>query len=42
MGLQGFDVAYSGSTAVTLIVVKDSFIVANAGDSRCILFRKNS
>lgn len=41
MGLQGFDVSYSGSTAVTLIVVKDHFIVANAGDSRCTLFKKN-
>ncbi|CDW78250.1 protein phosphatase 2c containing protein [Stylonychia lemnae] len=42
MGLQGFDVSYSGSTSVTLVVVKDSFIVANAGDSRCIVFRKSS
>eukprot|EP00347_Sterkiella_histriomuscorum_P009616 403340527 len=42
MGLQGFDVSYSGSTSVTLVVVKDYFIVANAGDSRCILFKNNS
>ena len=27
---------------MTLVVVKDYFIVANAGDSRCILFKNNS
>lgn len=39
MGAQGFDVAYSGTTAVSLIVVRDSFIISNVGDSRCILFK---
>ena len=37
-----FDVTYSGTTAVTLIVVKDMFIVSNAGDSRCISFRSDN
>ncbi len=31
---------YSGSTSVTVIVLKELFIVANAGDSRAILFKK--
>jgi serine/threonine protein phosphatase PrpC len=39
MACQNFDPIYSGSTAVTLVVVKEQLIVANAGDSRCILYK---
>lgn len=35
----GVEVTYSGSTAVTCIIVKDKFIVSNCGDSRCIVFK---
>lgn len=41
MTCSGFDPTYSGTTAVTLVVVKESLIVANAGDSRCIVYRTN-
>mmetsp|Transcript_38192 Transcript_38192/g.28140 ORF Transcript_38192/g.28140 Transcript_38192/m.28140 type:complete len:128 (+) Transcript_38192:205-588(+) len=34
-----FDSKYSGTTAVTLLVLPDRFVVANVGDSRCVLFQ---
>lgn len=36
----GFECKHSGTTAVTLTVTKDSFLVSNVGDSRCIIFRQ--
>lgn len=40
LGKQEFEVQYSGSTAVTLLVLKDLLVTSNAGDSRCILYQK--
>ena len=36
----GIETQYSGTTAVTLVVLKEVFVVSNVGDSRCIVFRK--
>lgn len=35
---QTFDVGFSGSTAVTLIIYDDLIICANVGDSRAIMY----
>ncbi len=34
-----FECRNSGTTSVTLAVCRETFIVSNAGDSRCIIFR---
>jgi integrin-linked kinase-associated serine/threonine phosphatase 2C len=38
----GFECRNSGTTAVTLCVTRDIFIVSNVGDSRCIIYRQGS
>lgn len=34
-----FECRNSGTTSVTLAVCRETFIVSNAGDSRCIVYR---
>lgn len=39
--MEKIELKFQGCTAVVVLILKDKYFVANAGDSRCLLIKKN-